>query len=152
LPISFAASGNCTVTGRTLHLTGAGSCSITASQEGNASYNLAPSVSRSFLIDDVAVRTVLALPASGRAGASVNLPFRLGEGNGDVAVKVTVLKPATIVARLARDFFRVESGDVYALAWPAPKVRTNATYRFCVTLSDRAGRETAPSCGRIRLR
>jgi hypothetical protein len=152
LPVSFTAGGNCTVTGITVHLTGAGSCSITASQEGNGSYNLAASVSRSFLIDDVAARTVLALAASGRSGASVRLPFRVGAGNGDVAVKITVQKNRTTVARLARNFFRVEPGHIYALAWAAPKAKTNTAYRFCVTLSDRAGRETAPSCGRIRLR
>jgi len=152
LPLSFSAGGNCTVTGITVHLTGAGSCSITASADGDASYNPAINVSRSFEIVDVALRSVLALVASGRPGASVNLPFRAGEGNGDVAVKITVKKNGIAVARLARDFFRVDSGHVYALAWRAPKATTNAVYRFCATLSDRAGRETAPSCGRIRLR
>jgi hypothetical protein len=152
LPVSFTADGNCTLTGITVHLTGAGMCAITASQEGNASYNLAVSVSRSFVIDDVPARSVVALAASGRPGASVNLPFRVGVGNGDVAVKITVQRNWRPVARLARNFFRVDSGGVYSLAWRAPKARTNAAYRFCVTLSDRAGRETAPSCGRIRLR
>jgi hypothetical protein len=82
----------------------------------------------------------------------VKLPFRVGEGNGDAAVKIVVQKNRATVAGLARDFFPVEPGRVYALAWQAPKARTNAVYRFCVTLSDRAGRETAASCGRIRLR
>ncbi len=50
LPVSFAASGNCTISGAAVHLTGAGSCTITASQAGNANYNAAASVSRSFTI------------------------------------------------------------------------------------------------------
>ncbi len=50
LPVSFAASRMCTVSGATVHLTGAGSCTITASQPGNANYQAAASVSRSFLI------------------------------------------------------------------------------------------------------
>jgi PASTA domain/Regulator of chromosome condensation (RCC1) repeat len=50
LPVSFAASGKCTVGGTTVHLTGAGSCTITASQPGSASYNPAPDVSQSFVI------------------------------------------------------------------------------------------------------
>ena len=152
LPVLFTAGGNCTITGITVHLTGAGSCSITASAEGDANYNPAINVSRSFLIDDVAARTVRALMVSGKRSASVSLPFRIGAGNGDVAVKIAVEKNGTTVARLARNFFRVESGHVYVLAWRAPAAKTNAEYRFCVTLSDRAGRETAPSCGRIRLR
>jgi hypothetical protein len=152
LPVSFTAGGDCTVTGITVHLTGAGSCSVTASQDGDASFNPAIYVSRSFDIIDVAARTVRALPASGTRGASVNLPFRVGAGYGDVAVKITVQKNGTTLTRLARDFFRVESGHVYGLGWKAPNAKTSADYRFCVTLSDRAGRQTAPSCGRIRLR
>src|SRR5699024_9116532 len=44
LPVSFAAGGQCTVTGATVHLTGAGSCTITGSQSGNANYVAALSV------------------------------------------------------------------------------------------------------------
>jgi hypothetical protein len=34
LSVSFAASGDCTVSGSQVHLTGTGSCTITASQDG----------------------------------------------------------------------------------------------------------------------
>jgi hypothetical protein len=50
LPVSFGASGNCSVSGATVHLTAAGSCTITASQEGNATYNSAPDIPRTFTI------------------------------------------------------------------------------------------------------
>ena len=50
LPVSFAASGNCTVAGNTVHITGAGSCTITASQAGDSNYNAATSVPQSFSI------------------------------------------------------------------------------------------------------
>ena len=50
LPVFFGASGNCTVSGATVHLTAAGSCTITASQAGNATYNPAPDVPRTFTI------------------------------------------------------------------------------------------------------
>ena len=50
LPVSFSAAGNCTVGGSTVHITGAGSCTITASQAGNATYNAAPDVARTFPI------------------------------------------------------------------------------------------------------
>jgi hypothetical protein len=50
LAVSFAASGSCTVSGSTVHLTGPGSCTVSASQGGNASYNAAAGVSRSFSI------------------------------------------------------------------------------------------------------
>jgi len=50
LAISFAARGRCTLRGSTVHLTGVGSCTVTASQPGDANYNPAPAVSRSFSI------------------------------------------------------------------------------------------------------
>jgi hypothetical protein len=50
LPVSLTAAGKCTVSGSTVHLTGAGSCTITASQAGDANYNPAPDVSRTFQI------------------------------------------------------------------------------------------------------
>jgi hypothetical protein len=50
LPVTFTASGRCTVSGSTVHLTGPGSCKVTASQAGNASYNAAAGVSHTFSI------------------------------------------------------------------------------------------------------
>jgi hypothetical protein len=53
-PVTFGASGNCTssgTNGSTITITGAGSCTVTASQTGNANYNAAPDVARSFTID-----------------------------------------------------------------------------------------------------
>lgn len=50
LPISLAASGNCTVSGPIVHISGAGSCTLTASQAGDATYNPAPDVSWTFAI------------------------------------------------------------------------------------------------------
>jgi hypothetical protein len=79
LQISFTASGECTVTGTTVHLTNAGTCSITASQGGYASYNPAQPVTRSFLIEDVPMRTVLVRPTSGRRGRrEAPLPSAMG--------------------------------------------------------------------------
>jgi hypothetical protein len=50
LAVSFMASGGCTVMGTTVQITDAGSCTITASQAGDANYNPAPDEARSFLI------------------------------------------------------------------------------------------------------
>ncbi|MBV9437103.1 MAG: Ig-like domain repeat protein, partial [Acidobacteria bacterium] len=51
LPVSYTASGNCTVSGSMLHLTGAGSCTVTASQSGNNNYNPAANLPQSFSIN-----------------------------------------------------------------------------------------------------
>jgi hypothetical protein len=48
LPVSFAASGSCSLNGSTVHIDSAGSCTITASQAGNGNYDPAADVMRSF--------------------------------------------------------------------------------------------------------
>jgi hypothetical protein len=50
LAVGFAASGDCSLSGSTVQIGGAGSCTITASQDGNNNYNAAPDVPRSFTI------------------------------------------------------------------------------------------------------
>lgn len=64
LAVSFASttSATCTVSGLTLTLVSAGSCSITASQAGDATYNAAADVVRAFTI------TAAAAPPSGGGG------------------------------------------------------------------------------------
>jgi hypothetical protein len=64
LTVAFSATGNCSVTGFVLHLTGAGACTVTAAQAGNANFNAAASVPQSFLIiggDDFAMIPTLPL-------------------------------------------------------------------------------------------
>jgi hypothetical protein len=48
--VSYASTGSCSIVGGVVHLTGAGSCKVTASQGGNADYNAAPSVDQTFSI------------------------------------------------------------------------------------------------------
>ena len=50
LPVSFTASGTCTMRRATVHIAGVGVCAIIASQPGNANYNPARSVTRTFSI------------------------------------------------------------------------------------------------------
>ncbi|NHC13296.1 RCC1 domain-containing protein [Motilibacter deserti] len=50
LPVELRASGACTVFATTVHLVGAGQCSITASQPGNGSYEPAADVTRTFTV------------------------------------------------------------------------------------------------------
>jgi hypothetical protein len=148
LPVSFAASGSCTINGTTVHITGAGTCTIVASQPGDATYNPARNVWQTF---SIGMPAVVALPARGSWGASLKLPFRVGEA-GAAAVTIRVQKNRSTVARLALRFSGAEPGQVHAVAWPAPSVRTKGTFRFCVTLTDQARNTSTPSCARIRLR
>ncbi len=72
LAVSFSASGNCTVSGNTVHITGAGSGTITASQSGDSNYNAASPVARSFNIAQASTATsVSSSPNPSNSGQSV---------------------------------------------------------------------------------
>jgi hypothetical protein len=60
LTVSFGATGNCNMaSATTVHITGAGSCTVTASQAGNSNYNAAPNVGRSFSIAKATTTTTI---------------------------------------------------------------------------------------------
>ena len=64
LPVSYTASGSCTMSGGNVSLLAAGSCTVTASQAGNATYDPAPDVSRSFTIAKAGQTITFDQPAS----------------------------------------------------------------------------------------
>lgn len=99
LPVAFSAAGNCTVAGTLVHLTGAGQCTITASQEGNTDYNPAMPVSRTFSIGKTDQEIAFAALPNKTFGdadfnltatASSNLPVAFS-GAGDCALAGTMV-------------------------------------------------------------
>src|SRR5205085_2114788 len=70
LAISFASTtpGVCTVSGNTVTLVAAGTCTIVASQDGNGNYLAAASVARSFTVGTAgAAQTITFASLPGRA-------------------------------------------------------------------------------------
>ena len=59
LAVTFTASGNCTISTNTVHLTGAGSCTVTAKQGGDSNFNGATDVPRTFTIALAATTTAV---------------------------------------------------------------------------------------------
>ena len=86
LTTSFSASGQCTLAGTMVHLTGVGSCTITASQGGDGNYNAATNVVQSFNIAQAGTTTVLS--------SSIN-PSNLGESVTFTATITTPLNTST---------------------------------------------------------
>ncbi len=54
LPVSYSTAGDCTLSGTTVHITGAGSCTITAHQTGDSYRQAAPDVAQTFTINKAA--------------------------------------------------------------------------------------------------
>ena len=50
LPVTFIAVGQCTISDNSVHISGAGTCTVTAQQAGDAAYNAALPVSHTFSI------------------------------------------------------------------------------------------------------
>ena len=88
LAVAFAASGQCTVSGNTVHITGTGLCTITASQAGDRNFNPAPDVSQSFTI---ANSTLITLSQSNyNANESTGFVTITVNRTGDLSVPVSV--------------------------------------------------------------
>jgi hypothetical protein len=141
LAVSFAANGNCAVSSATVHLTGAGSCTITASQAGNASYNPAADVSRSFTIAKANQTITFGLLANKTYGtadfrvtasASSSLPVTFTASGtckvSDAMVHLTAVGSCTVTASQGGDANHNPAPDVaqtFAIARPpctVPKV------------------------------
>lgn len=107
LAVSFSADGNCLVSGSVIHITGAGSCTITASQVGNGNYNAAAPVQQSFSIAKAQATVVLnnldhtydgmahgATASTSPAGLNVTITYPGGSGAptnaGSYAVVATI--------------------------------------------------------------
>jgi hypothetical protein len=83
LPVSFTASGNCTVTPVGLvHLVATGSCTITASQAGGGNYLAAISVNQSFMITGGIDFTTLSLVGSPTNSVATATPTTLTMTSG----------------------------------------------------------------------
>ena len=95
LPVTFSASGACTISGTTVHITNVGSCAITATQAGDDTYVPADPVTRTFAITYAASGECLGSPghqvlpplaADGssvfRQNATIPVKFRVCDANG----------------------------------------------------------------------
>ena len=103
VPVTFSASGPCTLTGTTLALTAGGMCTITATQPGNGNFYAAPPVTRALTI---AWPWTGVLPPVNADGTSV---FKL---NSTVPVKFALADAAAGVGTLAARIYlaKVSSG------------------------------------------
>ncbi len=63
LEVSFTASGDCSVSGSTVHLLSAGKCWVTAHQPGDSDFNPAPDVEQRFTIEKARQKISGAAPA-----------------------------------------------------------------------------------------
>ena len=89
LPATFTASGTCTIAGATVHVTAVGTCTLTAHQSGDANWNAAPDVARTFSVTPRATTTTLVMkPVTVKHGKTTKLT---------ATVKAVGAKPTGVV-------------------------------------------------------
>jgi CSLREA domain-containing protein len=146
LPVSFGAAGQCSVTGNLVHITGAGSCTITASQGGNSNYNAAPNVPQTFTINK-ASQTITFGPlgnktfgdppfnVSGSASSGLGVTFQILSGPSTISGNtVTITGAGTVTVRAS------QSGDSnYNAAPDVDQSFTVAKAPTTTTVSSSAG-------------
>jgi len=92
LPVSFSVGGadQCTISGSTVTITGAGSCTVTASQAGGANYTAAPQVQQSFAITPAPLTITASAGTMSYGGTPPTItPSYSGFVNGDSAASLT---------------------------------------------------------------
>jgi uncharacterized repeat protein (TIGR03803 family) len=155
LPVSFGASGSCSVTGDQVTLTGVGLCTLTASQVGDVSHDPAAEVSQSFHVRfdfTGLLPPVLDPPVVNRvkAGRSVPIRFSLGGDQGrDVlagdgpsvrAVPCDESEPANdisgVAARRASSLRYSAKRDRYTYLWKTDKSWAGTCQELSLELTD----------------
>jgi hypothetical protein len=94
LPVAFSVTGPASLTGNTLTLTGTGEVTVTATQAGNANYNAASAVSRSFNVEKAGQTVTFAsLPNRTYGDAAISLSASSSSG---LPVAFSVTGPASL--------------------------------------------------------
>ncbi len=96
--------------------------------------------------------TLRALPATGKRGAKTTLRYEAGEDTYAVAAALAVRRHGKTIERRTSRFTSVNPGEAYGFSWRSPKTGGRAAYTFCITLTNREGIASAPSCAPIDLR
>jgi uncharacterized delta-60 repeat protein len=82
LAVSFRATGQCAVAVSSVHLNGAGACTITASQQGDANHEAASDVSQIFQIAKASTATGLSYLGNSSTGQDVTFTASVTSGAG----------------------------------------------------------------------
>jgi hypothetical protein len=162
LPVAFASltTSTCKVTGTTLTPIAAGTCTVRATQAGNAAYAAATAVDRSFAIGRTAQTITFAAPATRTYGdapfpvtasASSSLPVSITSstagtctiagstvtlvGAGSCALRATQAGDARFAAAppVDRSFAVVKANQTITLTLPATLAVTDPPYAMTVT-------------------
>jgi hypothetical protein len=154
-PVTFAATGSCTISGDTVRITGVGNCDITASQAGNGNYDAATPVTRSFntIYNWSGFRQPVdnGIFNSAKAGQSIPMKFSLSgnQGLGIIAAGYPKVTPVTCPGAAATvdaiEEYAVTTNngltydasiDQYNYVWKTQSTYAGKCFQFNMVLTD----------------
>jgi streptogramin lyase len=160
LPVSYTATGPCSVSGSRLTPAGAGVCKVTASQAGNSQYLQASSVQRSVVIEYGFERFIAPLwHGTFQPGATIPVRFELSDAAGDpipIATAVALGKAGEVQAVLSGPGITVHTAAcgwylvVFECSVKTPEtVKTGTGNPYTITAQENVGGGflTAPPIG-----
>ena len=152
--VTFAAAGSCSVAGDLVHITGPGTCTITASQAGLDAYSIDPAAPKPWYpADDVVQSFEATYPFTGfsppfgkrnsvQGGASYPVKFLLGGDRGlDVLAdgypksKLCGAADATLASTSSSEPFSFANGQ-YSYVWKTDKDWSDQCRELVVKLDD----------------
>ena len=149
LPVSFAASGPCTISGATVHITGAGSCTITASQAGDLVFKPATPVLQTFAIGPSVTNDAPGGTASVQYSDSLNPTVTITASDDAALGSTFTATPTGLPAglSLAIDSTSDDSTLPGTRTWKVVGATTAApgSYPVTVTVTDDTGRHGSTS-------
>jgi hypothetical protein len=101
-PVTFTGSGVCSVSSNLVHITGAGTATVTAHQTGNSNFNSAPDVSQSFTVGKgTPVFSNLSSPTVNKGTSTINLAGNIKLGSlvpsGSVSITLNGITYLTLI-------------------------------------------------------
>lgn len=94
---------------------------------------------------------VVAVPAKGRAGRTVNLQFHVWDAKRASREEVTVVHGPVTLDRAAIPLRTVSWKRVYSLPWRIPATAAHGKDTFCAVALDRASKRSPKSCATVTI-
>jgi uncharacterized repeat protein (TIGR02543 family) len=94
---------------------------------------------------------VVALPATGHAGSTEKLRYRVWDKTGIASEQLTVANGKAILLRISVPMRRVVYRRVYSVSRRVPGTATTTAMRFCAIAVDKAGKHSPKSCSSLTI-
>jgi hypothetical protein len=91
------------------------------------------------------------LPASGHAGSTVRLQFRVWSKKGLARELLTVGNGRSVLGKLSVPLRHVTYTHIYGMGWNVPSIESPGSLRFCAVATDKLGKHSPKACSLLKI-